>query len=433
MVAFLIPFFLFLPALHFIPVPGLPGFLPIGYFFVGMLVFIVLILRLDFFFRKFGGRLMKIDLLISVLLIGQLPSLIASFDTRISVKVFYQWSVALLLYFFISRFLKNKEIKYFYRGISAIVLLASIVMAIQYITNSTWPITPYLDEVLEEERLNLGTSSAKTIGLFLHANSQSLMFTIFLPLVIGFGFSSKRGSGDRVLAFCAFVLGGAAELLTLSRAGIVILSVTLVLMLVLGSKDKAKFLKKSKKKPIVYYIFSPKILFCLFSIFLIFACGLVDPVIERFTSSEHSERDEGSNYARIINLAAGINATVEHPILGIGPGLSSKLYYQFGGWEGFGAHNTYITLSSESGVFIAILYIFLLIVLMKKVWGYKAAIPEFGTSTLALRLGCLGALVSVILNGFFETVMADVFICAVFSVFALCVRLISRHKIQSIS
>lgn len=91
--------------------------------------------------------------------------------------------------------------------------------------------------------------------------------------------------------------------------------------------------------------------------FTLFSPGSLDEYDEPTTEQEQrmEERAVGSAYARWALLAEGVRITLEHPLLGVGPGMfpvaqdaDASRRGERGMWRG--THNTYTELSSENGL-----------------------------------------------------------------------------------
>jgi len=196
-------------------------------------------------------------------------------------------------------------------------------------------------------RLGLGTGN-DTLS---DANFLALFLVIGLPLIM-FSASWKRGFLKTLLILAVFpVLAGAAK--TGSRSGLLAMGAALVFFLMFASaKERIAIIAGG-------------------IIFFVCAAVLLPPEIQqRFTtyfnaSSGLSQEAAESAATRKALLTKSLQMTLEHPILGVGPGMymegeAKEAMAQ--GHRGFWhyTHNSYTELSSETGIIGLAFYVFAL-------------------------------------------------------------------------
>jgi O-antigen ligase len=131
---------------------------------------------------------------------------------------------------------------------------------------------------------------------------------------------------------------------------------------------------------------------------------------EAATSTDTAASAEESTEGRRILLKESIQATLEHPIFGVGVGNFSIYTGNRGnkiGW--YGTHNTFTQISSESGIPGLTLLVALLVVMIRHM---RKAAAEMSTQSAAtnLQLFARAALVSTvafIFSGFFAHIAYD--------------------------
>lgn len=408
-----IPILLFLPVLQYNPVPGLNGFLPVGSLLGAMAIGLRLVASYGRGSTVASFRVKRLDVLIIFLWLILILPTITSLNSRVSIKVLFDWALAVLIYFYVARFSSEKELRILIGSLVVLTGISAAIVIIQKFLGVTWPVSGYLNDELSEERLNFGDVGAvRTVGIFLHANSQALLFSVLLPFCFGLLGCMRRGWG-RVATFFVFVVGCIAQLLTLSRSGLLcsILSVGSIFFFQMRYGDSRLAVLRTMRSLITWLLVG-----VICAVILGVSTNVIDSLEERFFSSHYAERDEGSAIARAANLDAGINATLANPGLGIGPGMSSKVYFEYGGWRGFGPHNMYLLLSSEFG--IPVLFVFCGILFR----FFARALAGVKRDVKSLALPCLAALISFTVAGLFESATSGIMLVPLFIVFGIIAR-----------
>lgn len=389
----LVPFLLIFPTIHYTPVPGLPGFLPLSTVLILLIVaFMVLgnLLRTGLRLKKFN----KVDTLLLVFVAMHLVVLPFSVETKVSLRVTLELVLSYTLYYLISKS-KSLTINWI-KGLPYAVVFVSLLALGQFITDSDWPMSHFMNDTTNMERLTFGDAApAKAVGAFLHGNSLAIFLTLTLPVILGLALTFKNRQ-KRIALLAVFVAGTMAQVCSLSRGGFLSLLFGLLVIWFL-SRKKTSFLKQ-------IFAAGKYVLPALLVIVLIgYSIGAANMIKERFFSTDFSRRDAASNFSRVINLMAGIKAVEAHPLVGIGAGTSGKYYVDYGGWTGLGPHNLYLFIASERGIPSLIVFI----------WAVFAALrvstARFKNKGYWLACGLISAIVAALANGLFESILTDVF------------------------
>lgn len=390
----LVPFLLIFPFIHYTPVPGLPGFLPLStvlVFFIVACMVVGNLLRTGLRFKKIN----KVDMLLLTFVVIHLFVLPFSVETKVSLRVTLELILSYSLYYLIS---KSKYLTInWVKGLPYAVVFVSLLALGQFITDSDWPMSSFMNDTTNMERLTFGDAvPAKAVGAFLHGNSLAIFLTLTLPVILGLALTFKNRR-KRIALLAVFVAGTMAQVCSLSRGGFLSLSFGLLVIWFL-SRKRASFLKQ-------IFAAAKYVLPALLLIVLIgYSIGATDMIKERFFSADFSSRDAASNFSRVINLMAGIKAVEAHPLVGIGAGTSGKYYVDYGGWTGLGPHNLYLFIASERGIPALIVFI----------WAVCAALwvstTRFKNKGYWLACGLISAIIAGLANGLFESILTDVFL-----------------------
>lgn len=389
----IVPFLLIFPAIHYTPVPGLPGFLPLSTVFILFIVAFMAVgnlLRTGLCLKKLN----KIDTLLLVFVVIHLVVLPFSVETKVSLRATLELILSYSLYYLISKS-KSLTINWI-KGLPYAVVFVSLLALGQFITDSDWPMSSFMNDTTSMERLTFGDAApAKAVGVFLHGNSLAIFLALTLPVILGLAltFKSRR---KRIGLLAVFVAGTMAQVCSLSRGGFLSLLLSLLVVWFL-SRKRTSFLKQIFAA--VKYVMP-----ALFFIVLIgYSIGAVDMIKGRFFSTDFASRDAASNFSRVINLMAGIKAIEAHPFVGIGAGTSGKYYVDYGGWTGLGPHNLYLFIASERGVLSLIVFIWAVFAAL------RVSIARFKNKGYWLACGLISAVIAALANGLFESILTDVF------------------------
>lgn len=190
-----------------------------------------------------------------------------------------------------------------------------------------------------------GRTVFRAISIFPDPHTFSFFLGLLLPIAIGFWFIYKKN-----IWLIAFFLMLLADLLTFSRGGYMGLLAGLI-FLILVSWNK---IGKRYKMGVVISV----MMFFL----LIF---IPNPISHRFFSSFNLK--EGSNMGRIEMWEKALDIIKQKPFFGVGIGnfpleVNPLSTYR----EPIYAHNTYLDISSETGIFSGIVWVGILIISLKK-------------------------------------------------------------------
>jgi O-antigen ligase len=216
-------------------------------------------------------------------------------------------------------------------------------------------------------------------GIFVNPNDLALALVLVLPVDVAFLFRTHNPLLKLSWA-AAVVLMIYVVLATLSRGGLLAMMAALgVCLWEFGVKGRRRYL------------------------LILAAVGAALVVVtatrqyERRVESifDLSQDPTGSGWARRTLLSRSILLTLEHPLVGVGPGNFQVLS---GFWHG--THNTFTQLSSEAGILAAVLFILILqrsFANLRRVRTLAGHRPEYALLVTALR----ASLASYLVGGFF--------------------------------
>jgi hypothetical protein len=380
-------------------VPGLPGFLSLSFFL--LFIAVSTIITAKFTYSKFVlSKLNKIDILLQIFVLIHLLIIPFSMEPRVSIRLVFELVISTCFYYIISK--SDRIAIQWLKGVPVAVFFTALLAIFQFTIDSSWPMQRYMNDSNELERLAFGEDvPAKAIGPFLHGNSLSLFLSITLPIVLGLALR-KENKAYRKLFFGVFFMGVLAQVLSLSRGGLISLSIALFSMWLFTKRKKAAM--KNFRKNVLYIALSAATLFVLGK-----SIGMVEVIKERFFSIAFEERDMASNLCRVVNLTAGFNAVRAHPFVGIGPGTSGKHFTVYGGWTGFGPHNLYLFIASERGIPALIIFLATIIIAL------IAVTKRYKNKGDWLVGGVFASIIAGLINGMFESVLTDIFLPFLFA------------------
>lgn len=152
------------------------------------------------------------------------------------------------------------------------------------------------------------------------------------------------------------------------------------------------------------------ILLCLFTIFALFSPGILpSSLYERFSSTftegdylyqnSLQERLEPSAGTRLIIWKGAINIIKDHPVFGIGYGVFPYLIPFYAPVGHRDAHNTYLIVGAELGLFGLGVFLWILALIFKNTWFvYRKSQDKF---IRALALGFLAGIVGLLVCNIF--------------------------------
>lgn len=267
-----------------------------------------------------------------------------------------------------------------------------------------------------------GVTLLRSFSLFSDPHIFSFYIGLVAPIAFAFSFLPNRTLQEemkkRKLARVAFPLLILAGLLTFSRGGYLGMAAAFCVLIVLFWN---KFSSKQKK--------------VWFGSFILAALVMLSAgrsVLFRFLSS--FDFSEGSNVERMKNWRQGWEAFSDNIIQGVGIGnysfyLDPTIAYRTPVY----AHNLYLDLGAELGIFALMAWIFLIVA---TIWGLYVSSRRTEDSALSyLALGLIGSLVWFSVHSFFDTSVYAPNILAVFTVIisisALVIRYAKMEKKQA--
>ena len=223
-------------------------------------------------------------------------------------------------------------------------------------------------------------------GILENPNDLAINIAINFPLCMGFLFAAKKGLAKLLWAaglFC--ILYGVVA--TYSRSGMIAMTITgLICLWEFGVKGKRPLLLAATAicgvLALGALVATPRYMNRIASLVVAPASDVVAGTME--------SHGEASLQARKQLLRESLRLMVQHPILGIGPGMFPAVT---GEWRV--VHNTYTELGAEAGIPALVLFVTLLITAarrirkVKKLPGY-AADPDVRLWTSALWAGLAG-------------------------------------------
>lgn len=239
-----------------------------------------------------------------------------------------------------------------------------------------------------------GATVLRVFSLFPDPHMFSFYAGLLLPMLISFMlFCHKDYDGteslvlkSRTIIIIIFLTILFAEVLTFSRGGYIGMVAGIGSLLILGWKyfsHKKKFIIGS-----------------FFAVFMIFAATNGQAFIMRFVSS--FDLSEGSNSERIKNWKQGYEMFTDNILKGVGIGnYSYELKPSADYRTPIYAHNTYLDIGAEMGMFALITWILLFGVSVGLL--YKHGKSAVNNADRALSLGLIGSLVWFSAHGFFDT------------------------------
>lgn len=265
-----------------------------------------------------------------------------------------------------------------------------------------------------------GITLMRAFALFPDPHMFSFYLGLILPILFSLIYLRSRGkeslSRHRFLLMAAFVLMLLSELLTFSRGGYLGLAFSFMVMLALLWKKFSIWQKR-------FWISMGSL--------SILAVSLVDSsVFSRFLSIFNLK--EGSNTERLKNWGEGYGIFSDNILSGVGIGnysyyLDPLLSYR----DPVYAHNLYLDLGAEMGVFALIVWALLIVFTIRQL--YKVSRNSDNDFLSFLSVGLIGSLAWFSVHAFFDTPIYSPQILSIFlviiSISVLVVRC-DRMKIE---
>ncbi len=264
---------------------------------------------------------------------------LASVNRAVKVLVLSSLGLAIigLIQFFSQFFLGIKPVYQFWaRFIAPIFLGKTFTAAI--LANPSWLV-------------NVGGKTfLRATSLFPDPHIFSFFLGLVIPLAFGFLFCCKKHKGLLIVSLCLLL---ATQLLTFSRGGYLGLFVALplVILLLWGT-----FTLKTKVFGVVFILVS-----------LVMVLTLGAPITGRIGSIFNFK--EPSNFGRLLIWRQALDIFRDHPLLGVGIGGYSEFVDPTASYRApIYAHNTYLDIAVEMGIFALIAWLGIFLVALKGLW-----------------------------------------------------------------
>lgn len=368
--------------------------------------------------RSLKNRKLEIDFsletLLLLLFLGlSVFSLTQSFEMDRALRKILVFASVFPLYFVLTSFAGRKELVW---NITRALVIGGSVIALlgvaQFLAQFVFGINPLFDffaqviapvfygrtfaaEVVANPSwlVNVGgTTLLRAFSIF----SDPHIFSFYLGLVTPLAFSAamlprpdlvRTGWGHHRKSICLiFLLLTLGELLTFSRGGYMGLFVAFLTLLVLFWKRFSAAQKKMLSAGLAASV--------------IFVTFVSSSILTRFLSS--FDLTEGSNLERMKNWQQGLGTFADNFLRGVGIGnysfyLDPTTAYRTPVY----AHNLYLDLGAEMGVFALLVWVLLLVVTSYELYVASSRTKDPALSCLAL--GLVGSLVWYSVHSFFDT------------------------------
>lgn len=322
---------------------------------IAFVIFIGMLLLNAFVIRKPIFRVSQLDLVTIIVFVLAIVSQGWSLRPSESMPILLSYAYYVIFYFVVRLFYLNRPqlIDFAVSSLVIVAVVSSLLGIVQFLTGAGYmPGTPV-------RSLTTGGVN-RACGMFTDPNYFGLVLLVVWPLALTIN--------QRVLRYSALGVMGIALLFTLSRATYLIVVLQLVGMVFVYSRHY------------LYFIFKLFIMGGAFALVAVFA--LPDFIVNRVDTLMPLLRGdigalENSASERIHLIFAGIRMFLDHPITGVGFGnfqLYSESYMPLFAREVF-AHNTYITIAAELGLFgFSVWMIGLMFILYR---AYRTSSPFF--------------------------------------------------------
>jgi putative inorganic carbon (hco3(-)) transporter len=239
---------------------------------------------------------------------------------------------------------------------------------------------------VQEEMLSIPPWEGRITSLLEHYNGLAGYINLLVPICAGF---ALRGAdkGLRRLSWWCLALAGAALLLTQSRGGLLACAA----MVVVGACFFAPDRKSRMRRIAVVTV----------------AC-VIAAAVAGFLFQRLAEIDDSTAVSRLAIWGAAFSAFARAPVLGMGFG---NLRMTLGGllglpesWAG-DAHNLYLELLAETGIVGLFLFLFLIVVVLRRALRqYRSSQGEWSkTIAVAVFAAIVGVLVHGMVDYLFHT------------------------------
>ena len=279
----------------------------------------------------------RLSYLITGFVVAQILSVLQFLYIPMVIETALTWGVLLLGYFLVSSQVNSPQrlLKYWAGVLLAAAWLAGHAVWVYHTQPLTHP--------------QLGDGRLSSYGAYSGANDLALIIVCAWPLMFKF-LDLQRNVVVKVIVVAALVVLLYADLRTLSRAGLIGLSLVMGLSLLRG-RSLGRMGRWALILPavIVVFIVGSKLL------------------LTRKDAKDFSGHDE-SVQNRFDAWYAGFQMLQSSPLIGVGSGNFADLSDDFGAGRKIQAHNTIIKVFAESGVLGGVCYLALIIAAFRLLW-----------------------------------------------------------------
>lgn len=316
--------------------------------------------KIIFSFSYFPIFLFFISLILS-LFFSQTPSK--------SLKEFFKVINYLVIYFLILQIFSKEKIDTFFQ-----VIFVGLFLILLYAFHQKFYGYPNISEKLKE--LGLPSSPTRFSSLFIHPNSLAGYIILIFPPLVGYFILTKnilKKAFYLILIFLSFL----SFFFTRSYGGGVCLLFSLFLFFLFSSKNKIKFLKIS-------------------SLFLLLFFLIIS--VKKFDFSEKQK----SFIGRLYFWDGALNITLNYPKFGAGIDSFSEILpnHQKRGFYSKYAHNNYLQVAAESGLFG--LYCFLWMIIFFILFAFHNLKKKLSPDDKLKIISIFAAICGNLLHSFFD-------------------------------
>lgn len=264
-----------------------------------------------------------------------------------------------------------------------------------------------------------GATVLRAISLFPDPHMFAFYLGLVIPLALSlFLFSGVLKVSDKSKAAILLVniILFSALLFTFSRAGYVGAAFGVAAIVIAGWK-----------------FFSNRVKFTIGTIVIIGGILLFNSsnlVIARFFSSFNPS--EGSNSERLLNWNRALKTISDYPLTGVGIGAYSlAIDPRSGSRSAITAHNTYLDIAAEMGIFALLVWVALLAATIKKLTAFLSAGGRDLDEQKVFALGLLGSFVWFSAQSIFDTAIYSPTLFAILMVYWAIVANLDKRKVLS--
>lgn len=380
-------------------------------------------------------------ILISVFLLFATLSVFWAFEDERALRKILVFVSIFPLYFLVSSF---ESKKYAYKILDALFLggfIISLVGLIQFAAQFVLGIDSVMDywaktiapvfygnEFAKEVVANPswlvnvnGVTVLRVFSLFPDPHMFSFYVGLIIPLALSFALFCRDERkeknlifGNKRVVFCIFLIMLFAEILTFSRGGYVGMVAGIGTTILLSWR----YFSLRKK----FFLGS------FFAVFFLMILASNPAFLSRFLSS--FDFNEGSNSERIKNWSQGYEVFADNFLAGVGIGNYSYEIRPSADYRTpIYAHNMYLDVGAEMGIFALIVWILLFYVSIVQLYNYGRGTTE--TKDKALSFGLIGSFVWFSAHSFFDTAIYSPTVLAVLMVILALSATISGKSVHN--